>query len=114
MRAISRCPNGLIELAPASGVDRSGGRLGTTDIVKRSHNARPAADAAIDEAQVVKGAEQLELLTGIHASGLQPDVVGELVLKAMRANGLYIHTDHIMANVIAARIKALLDAMPAA
>jgi hypothetical protein len=37
-----------------------------------------------------------------------------MVLAAIKENRLYIHTDRIMAGAIAARAKALLDAMPPA
>jgi hypothetical protein len=35
-----------------------------------------------------------------------------MVLKAVRQNSLYIHTDRIMEEPIKARTKALLDALP--
>ena len=35
-----------------------------------------------------------------------------MVLRAVRDNGLYIHTDRMVIGLIEARTKALLDAMP--
>lgn len=46
------------------------------------------------------------------AQGVPPDEVGEMVLAGVKANQLYIHTDRIMEPFIAARTKALLDALP--
>jgi len=48
------------------------------------------------------------------AAGADPNDVGKMVLAGIRANKLYIHTDRIMAGMIEARTKALLDAMPPA
>ena len=45
---------------------------------------------------------------------MKPDDVGRMVLDAVRENRLYVHTDRYMADMIQARCKALLDAMPAA
>jgi hypothetical protein len=47
-------------------------------------------------------------------SGASPDAVGEMVLRAVRENALYIHTDRIMELPIQARTKALLDSLPPA
>jgi hypothetical protein len=46
--------------------------------------------------------------------GADPNEVGEMVLAAVKTNRLYIHTDRMMAGLIEARAKALLDAMPPA
>jgi len=45
--------------------------------------------------------------------GVPPDAVGDMVLDAVREERLYIHTDRTMAQMIEARCKALLEAMPA-
>lgn len=45
--------------------------------------------------------------------GVSADAVGAMVLNAVRANRLYIHTDRSMAEAIAKRAKAILDAVPA-
>jgi len=46
------------------------------------------------------------------ARGMAPDEVGRMVLAAVKANRLYIITDRIIGDHVAARTKALLDAMP--
>ena len=46
------------------------------------------------------------------AKGVAPDEVGRMVLAAVKANRLYILTDRIVGDFIAARTKAVLDAMP--
>ena len=46
------------------------------------------------------------------AKGVAPDEVGRMVLAAVKANRLYILTDRIVGDVITARTKAVLDAMP--
>ena len=46
--------------------------------------------------------------------GVKPDDVGVMVLDAVRENRLYVHTDRYVADLLQARCKALLDAMPAA
>ena len=48
------------------------------------------------------------------AAGTDPNEVGEMVLAAVKTDRLYIHTGRIMAGLIEARAKALLDAMPPA
>lgn len=45
-------------------------------------------------------------------AGKTPDEVGEMVLRAIKANDLYIHTDSIMADAVRARTDAILAAMP--
>ena len=46
-------------------------------------------------------------------AGVAPDAVGEMVLRGVLDNALYIHTDRIMEAPIQARTRALLDALPA-
>ena len=54
----------------------------------------------------------IEMVDAFLNSGASPDAVGEMVLRAVRENALYIHTDRIMEAPIQARTKALLDALP--
>jgi hypothetical protein len=49
---------------------------------------------------------------GFLEGGASPDSVGDMVLRAVRDNGLYIHTDRMMIAGIEARTKAMLEAMP--
>lgn len=44
--------------------------------------------------------------------GLSPDTVGEQVLRGVRNDQLYVHTDRMLAEPIRRRANALLDAMP--
>jgi NAD(P)-dependent dehydrogenase (short-subunit alcohol dehydrogenase family) len=57
-------------------------------------------------------AQMLEVIDSFLSSGVSPDTVGEMVLRGVRANALYIHTDRIMELPIQVRAKALLDALP--
>jgi len=47
-------------------------------------------------------------------SGVSPDTVGRMVLDAMAAGRLYIHTDDVMEQPIKVRTQLLLDALPSA
>jgi len=47
-------------------------------------------------------------------AGVAPDAVGEMVLRGVREDALYIHTDRIVEMALQARTRALLDALPAA
>jgi NAD(P)-dependent dehydrogenase (short-subunit alcohol dehydrogenase family) len=75
-----------------------------TDILARTRASQPGQDAAIDRSG---------RMTNALAGGVPPDKVGRMVLDAVNANRLYIHTDRIMIRPIEARTAALLDAMPA-
>ena len=46
--------------------------------------------------------------------GVKPDDVGRMVLDAVRGDRLYVHTDRSVADQIAQRCDALLQAMPVA
>lgn len=83
-----------------------------TDIVQRSANAAPKAGLALSDEQERRGAERRAQMTEFLKRGVSIDDVGEMVLKAVRENSLYIHTDRMMEELIKARTKALLDAMP--
>jgi len=85
-----------------------------TDILARTVETQPEPSAPLTEEQRKRRAEGIELMTRILKQGVSPDRVGEMVLEAVLADRLYIHTDRIMAPAIEARAKALLDAMPEA
>lgn len=85
-----------------------------TDIVARSAKLRPAEREPPSEEQRELMAQRVELATRILQAGVSPDTVGEMVLDAVLGDRLYIHTDRLMADLIEARTKALLDAMPEA
>ena len=59
-------------------------------------------------------AQMVKMVDGFLGAGVSPDAVGEMVLRGVRDNALYIHTDRIMEQAIQARAKALLDALPPA
>ncbi|MCT2583911.1 SDR family NAD(P)-dependent oxidoreductase [Actinophytocola gossypii] len=85
--------------------------LVATGIAATSRASEPAAartaeeQVAVDQAWTVR-----ETLLG--ELGLDPEQVGDQVLAAIRADQLYLHTDRMMVDAIAARTTALLDAMP--
>ncbi len=88
-----------------------------TDIVARTRSLQPgtaAADSAMTEAQRAEVSARVAATTQWLQQGVKPDAVGDMVLDAVRAERLYIHTDRVVAAMIEARCKALLEAMPPA
>jgi NAD(P)-dependent dehydrogenase (short-subunit alcohol dehydrogenase family) len=85
-----------------------------TDILARTTETQPDTAEPLTEEQRKRWAEGIELMTQVLKQGVSPDRVGEMVLEAVLADRLYIHTDRIMAPAIEARARALLDAMPEA
>ncbi|CAG4896576.1 SDR family NAD(P)-dependent oxidoreductase [Paraburkholderia saeva] len=83
-----------------------------TDIVQRSMDAAPKADASLSEAQERRVTEGVAQAIQYLKQGVSIDEVGAMVLKAIQENSLYIHTDRQAEALIKARTKALLDAMP--
>lgn len=65
------------------------------------------------------GREAAELRTNrmegdvLQRLGLDPDAVGEMVLEGVRADRLFIHTDRMMADLVQARARDIVAAMPA-
>lgn len=82
-----------------------------TDIVQRTADAAPKADA-LTEAQEQRVAEGLAHAIQYLKQGVSIDDVGAMVLKAIQENSLYIHTDRMAEELIKARSKAILDALP--
>jgi hypothetical protein len=78
----------------------------STNLILNSRASQPSQSWTPEETMT------WETIAALQAAGMNPDVVGEMVLAAIKTNQLYIHTDRIMAEMIAARTKALLDAMP--
>lgn len=84
-----------------------------TNIVKRSMDASPKANTQLTEEQERKIAEAIETASQmILEHGVSIDVVGEMVLKAVQENALYIITDREAEVLIKARFKAILEALP--
>ena len=103
------------ELAPAGiGVSVLCPGPVATDIIARTAEVQPEARISLTDAQRKDRADRLALATQILKQGVSPDRAGEMVLEAVLADRLYIHTDRIMAPLIEARAKALLEAMPEA
>lgn len=84
-----------------------------TDIVARTFRLRPESEKPASEEQRRREAASIEQTTQWLQSGKSPDDVGRMVLRAVRDNSLYIHTDRIVAGLIQTRTKALLDAFQA-
>jgi len=83
-----------------------------TGIIHRSADAVPKADVPLSAEQEKRATERRALLNELLQQGASPERVGEMVLKAVQANSLYIHTDRMMEKLIKARTQAPLDAMP--
>jgi NAD(P)-dependent dehydrogenase (short-subunit alcohol dehydrogenase family) len=76
-----------------------------TKILHHTLRTQPASAPRLD-------AQMVQAVDAFLNSGVTPEAVGEMVLRAVRENALYIHTDRIMELPIQARTKALLDALP--
>ncbi|MFZ0245442.1 MAG: SDR family NAD(P)-dependent oxidoreductase [Candidatus Binatus sp.] len=83
-----------------------------TKIISNSRETQPPTQVTAEEAKVFETI--ITQVNAVLAAGVDPDEVGEMVLAAVKANRLYIHTDRIMAGLIEARTRMLLDAMPPA
>jgi short-subunit dehydrogenase len=83
-----------------------------TDIIQRSAQAAPKNGLSLSEEQERRGADRRAQMTKLLTQGVSTDDVGEMVLKAVRDNSLYVHTDRIMEEAIALRTEALLAALP--
>jgi NAD(P)-dependent dehydrogenase (short-subunit alcohol dehydrogenase family) len=81
-----------------------------TGIVQRTADSAPkiAQSEEHEKAGAAARAQAAEFLS----QGVGIDAVGEMVLQAVQANGLYIHTDRCTEDLIKARTAALLGAMP--
>jgi len=84
-----------------------------TDIIARTSRLQPRGEAREPSGPEREAAgARMQLMTQWLARGVQPDAVGQMVLKAVRENSLYIHTDRAVAALIEKRAQALLAAMP--
>lgn len=83
-----------------------------TGIVERSAEARPETGEPLSEAHAQRRAQQRTQTSLMLQQGATIDAVGDMVLEAIRADALYIHTDRVMEELIRARNLALLAAMP--
>ena len=80
-----------------------------TDIIARSDEDKPAAELTAAQRQQVE--ERYAQMAAYLAAGRSPDDVGKMVLDAIEANRLYIHTDRSMLPYLEARQQELLAAM---
>jgi NAD(P)-dependent dehydrogenase (short-subunit alcohol dehydrogenase family) len=83
-----------------------------TKIVSNSRDTQPPTQMSPEQAKVLETA--LAQANEFLAAGADPNEVGEMVLTAIKADRLYIHTDRMTKGLIEARTKALIDAMPPA
>ena len=84
-----------------------------TNIVTRSGGTNPAVAEMTDEQRKAL-AERNGTVTAFLHQGVSIEAVGAMVLDAVRHDRLYIHTDRIMAELVEARTKEILEAMPPA
>lgn len=82
-----------------------------TGIIPRSIESRPAVPESDEDRR--RNSERVARVSRLLEQGVSVDAVGEMVLSAVRSNRLYVHTDRSMAEAIAQRGKAILDAVPA-
>jgi len=87
--------------------------LVATNILKRSTEAAPKAETPLP-AEVEKRIAEAVMQSNqrLLQQGVGIDDVGEMVLKGVRENALYIFTDRVMEEPIKSRTKALLEALP--
>jgi len=84
-----------------------------THIIHRSMEDAPGGAVPLSKATEKRRAERREELNQALQKGRSIDEVGEIVLRALQANQLYIHTDRSVEERLKARTRALLDAMDA-
>lgn len=83
-----------------------------TGSIERSADAAPIAGLCLSPEEWRHHAERSAAMAAVLRKAISADAVGELVLKAVREDQFYIHTDRVMEARIAARTEALLEAMP--
>jgi NAD(P)-dependent dehydrogenase (short-subunit alcohol dehydrogenase family) len=79
-----------------------------TDILANTVAHSPAM-RGVDPASSERVAHSSNLLAG----GTSPDAVGEMVLAAVKADQMWIHTDAMVAKALERRHQALMSALPA-
>ncbi len=83
-----------------------------TNIVDNSRRSQPELGPLLSEDERAKIAERAAMAKTFLSQGVSIDEVGQMVLRAVRANQLHILTDRIMLPYIEARQRQLLAAMP--
>jgi NAD(P)-dependent dehydrogenase (short-subunit alcohol dehydrogenase family) len=84
-----------------------------TGIIARTRRLQPSVTNTMSDGQREAARSRSAAMSRWLEQGVSPDRVGEMVLRAVEGNRLYILTDRYMGPLIEARTKALLDAMPA-
>ncbi|HEY1710152.1 MAG TPA: SDR family NAD(P)-dependent oxidoreductase [Rhizomicrobium sp.] len=85
-----------------------------TGIIARTRSLQPSVIDTMSDEQRETARVRSETMSRWLAQGVPPDKVGEMVLHSVEGNRLYILTDRVMENMIAAKTKALLEALPPA
>ncbi len=85
-----------------------------TGIISRTREMQPSVTKDMTDEQRETAKARSAMMSKFLQQGVKPDDVGNMVLNAVQENRLYVHTDGSMADMIQARCKALLDAMPVA
>ncbi len=82
-----------------------------TQIISNTRATQPESPSAEETKRLEVALAQANAFL---AAGTDPNEVGEMVLAAIKANRLFIHTDRLVAGLIESRTRALLDALPPA
>lgn len=83
-----------------------------TGIIARTRTLQPSVTHAMSDEQREAARARSASMSRWLERGVPPDKVGEMVLRGVQGNQLYILTDRYMGPLIEAKTKALLDAMP--
>ncbi len=83
-----------------------------TDIMRRTAMTTPSIKVPLTDEQRERANNDVERATEWLKQGTSIDDVGEMVLKAVQDNSLYIHTDRFSDGILQQRSKAIIDAMP--
>jgi NAD(P)-dependent dehydrogenase (short-subunit alcohol dehydrogenase family) len=84
-----------------------------TDIVMRTAATVPKAEKPLPKEVEAAVTARLMKISDALQQGVSIDAVGEMVLSAVQADRLFIHTDRAAEQMIKMRSQAILDAMPA-
>jgi NAD(P)-dependent dehydrogenase (short-subunit alcohol dehydrogenase family) len=80
-----------------------------TGIIDHTEGQRPSGERLPSKVNAILDASRQYL-----AAGTSPDRVGDMVLDAIRAGRLYIHTDNVVEELVKLRAQMILDALPSA
>lgn len=85
-----------------------------TGIIARTRASQPKVTRAMSPAQRDRAFAQNKVMQEYLANGTAPDAAGRMVLDAIVANRLYVHTDRLAVERIRERTRAMLAALPPA